>query len=236
MFGFFSSRKSLIDSGLLKGAVDNHSHILWGLDDGVSSQEETLSILSWLESLQVRALWLTPHTMEDVPNTTEGLKKRFQELLDIYKGPIELHLASEYMMDRLFEEHLENGDFLTHGDNKVLVETSIWGAPIDFWDLLDKMISKGFSPMIAHPERYRYMHMPDYERLRQMGCALQMNLPSIVGVYGETVRQKAEILLSKGWYDMLGSDCHRFRSIQGQYQSKVLTKEVLSGLSALMDK
>ena len=63
-----------------------------------------------------------------------------------------------------------------------------------------------------------------------------MNLPSIVGVYGETVRQKAEILLSKGWYDMVGSDCHRFRSIQGQYQSKVLTEEVLSGLSALMDK
>ena len=79
MFVFLKSKKTFADCGLLKGATDNHSHILWGLDDGVKTREETLSILAFLESLGLKTLWLTPHTMEDVPNTTEGLKARFAD-------------------------------------------------------------------------------------------------------------------------------------------------------------
>ena len=48
MFGLFQKKKSLLESGLLHGAVDNHSHILWGVDDGVRTQEESLSILAYL--------------------------------------------------------------------------------------------------------------------------------------------------------------------------------------------
>ena len=44
MFGFFSSRTSLHDTGLMKGFTDNHSHILYGVDDGVGTKEEALSI------------------------------------------------------------------------------------------------------------------------------------------------------------------------------------------------
>ena len=62
----------MLEAGLLKGAVDHHSHILYGVDDGVSTEEESLSILSYLEQAGLKTLWLTPHTMEDVPNTTEG--------------------------------------------------------------------------------------------------------------------------------------------------------------------
>ena len=48
MFGLFNRRQSILDSGLLKGAVDNHSHILYGLDDGVKKQEDSLAILRFL--------------------------------------------------------------------------------------------------------------------------------------------------------------------------------------------
>ena len=95
MFSFLQSKKSITDSGLLRGAVDNHSHILPGVDDGVRSMDESLAILSYLEEIGLSTLWLTPHTMEDVPNTTEGLKARFQKLKDAYHGPIRLNLASE---------------------------------------------------------------------------------------------------------------------------------------------
>ena len=64
---------------------------------------------------------------------------------------------------------------------------------------------------------------------------LQLNLPSIVGFYGENVRQRAEYLLDKGWYRMVGSDCHRFRAIQAQYAAKELKKDVVAKLSVLMD-
>ena len=49
LFGLFERHHSILESGLLAGAVDNHSHILYGLDDGVKTQEDSLNILHWLE-------------------------------------------------------------------------------------------------------------------------------------------------------------------------------------------
>ena len=234
MFGFLKPKKSFADYSLLNGATDNHSHILWGLDDGVKTQEETLSILEFYETLGLKTLWLTPHTMEDVPNTTDGLKARFEELCDIYHGPIELRLASEYMIDTLFEKRLEERDLLTHGHDTVLVETSTWAPPIDLWEILERMMSYGYRPMIAHPERFRYMTMKDYKRLKEMGTVLQLNLPSILGSYGEEPRIKAQMLLDKGLYTMAGSDCHRFRAIRKQYTDIKLKESTLEQLKELM--
>lgn len=235
MFGLFNRRTSVLDSGLLKGAVDQHSHILYGLDDGVKTQEDSLAILRWLEEQGVSEVWFTPHVMEDVPNTTEGIRARFEELKAVYSGGLKLNLAAEYMIDTVFEDRLEHRDLLEHGPETVLVETSAIAPPMNLWNVLDQILKAGYRPLIAHPERYRYMDQSDYRELYNMGCFLQLNLPSIVGFYGESVRQRAQYLLDKGWYRMVGSDCHRFRAIQAQYGAKELKKDTVEKLSALMD-
>ena len=235
MFGLFNRRTSVLDSGLLKGAVDQHSHILYGLDDGVKTQEDSLAILQWLEEQGVSEVWFTPHVMEDVPNTTEGIRARFEQLKAVYSGGLRLNLAAEYMIDTVFEDRLERRDLLEHGPETVLVETSAIAPPMNLWNVLDQILKAGYRPLIAHPERYRYMDQGDYRELHNMGCFLQLNLPSIVGFYGESVRQRAQYLLDKGWYRMVGSDCHRFRAIQAQYGAKELKKDTVEKLSVLMD-
>ena len=234
MFGLFNRRRSILESGLLKGAVDQHSHILYGLDDGVKTQEDSLAILRFLEEQGVSEVWFTPHVMEDVPNTTQGIRARFDELKSVYQGGLRFHLAAEYMIDTLFEERLAARDLLTHGNDTVLVETSSIAPPINLWEVLESMRKAGYRPLIAHPERYRYMDKADYRRLHDMGCVLQMNLPSIVGFYGESARERALDLLGKGWYAMVGSDCHRFRAIQAQYGARELKKDTLAKLAPLM--
>ena len=234
MLGLFNRRRSLLESGLLKGAVDQHSHILYGLDDGVKTQEDSLAILRYLEEQGVSEVWFTPHVMEDVPNTTEGIRARFEELESVYRGGLRFHLAAEYMIDTLFEERLAARDLLTHGNDTVLVETSAVAPPINLWEVLETMRKAGYRPLIAHPERYRYMDKADYKRLHDMGCVLQMNLPSIVGFYGESARERALDLLDKGWYSMVGSDCHRYRAIQAQYAARELKKDTLRKLAPLM--
>lgn len=235
MFFFKKKRSSLLDAGLLEGATDNHSHILYGVDDGVGTVEESLAILEYMEQQGFRKVWLTPHTMEDVPNTTEGLKARFAELQAVYKGGLELELASEYMLDSPFVERLRAGDLLLHGDDLVLVETSTWSAPFEFWDILQEMMAAGYRPLVAHPERYRYMTMKDYERLHTMGCRLQLNIPSVVGFYGERVKLRAEALLDKGWYSMAGTDTHRFRIQKHWFSNPVLSDKVLGQLRPLFE-
>ncbi len=234
MFGFFNNKSSLATSGLLDGLVDNHSHILFGVDDGVKTLEESLRILEFLQQAGTKTVWCTPHIMEDVPNKTSDLRAQFALLKEAWKGSIELRLASENMIDNLFLQRLQERDFLTHGDGKLLMETSTWAAPMNLWDTLDSVIVAGYTPIIAHPERYQYMSEADYKRLKEMGCELQLNLPSILGVYGEEVAKKAERILENGWYNITGTDCHRFRALEGQYNCKILSKNTVSLLKKII--
>lgn len=198
------------------GATDNHSHILPGVDDGVSDMETSLKILAAYEKLQICEVWCTPHVMEDIPNTTEGLKARFDELKAAYQGPIQLNLAAEYMMDGLFLDRLEQDDLLTHGHegNAVLVETSYYTPPMDLHGILESIIRKGYYPILAHPERYLYMKMSDYDPLKKMGLRFQLNVASLTGAYGEDAVKKAQKLLKDGAYNYIGSDIHRYRQVQ----------------------
>lgn len=233
--GLFGHKYSISDARLLEGATDHHSHILYGVDDGVSNSKESLAILALLEEQGLKSLWLTPHTMEDVPNTTEGLKKRFAELKSLYHGPIELHLASEYMMDELFEKHLAEKDFLFHREEgSILMETSTWSGPYNFWDMIDRTMRAGYRPVLAHPERYEYMGEKDYERLHSMGVRLQLNVPSMLGFYGSHVRDKAARILKKGWYDMAGSDCHKLRPMSHLISDKLLKKDGVKLMNDLL--
>ena len=234
MLGLFSRPVSFAGSALLHGAVDYHSHILPGLDDGVRTREDALAVLSWLQQQGFSEVWFTPHVMEDVPNTTEGLKQAFATFCQAYEGPLRLHLGAEYMMDNLFCKRLENKDFLLLGEDRVLVETSTMAPPLDLWDMVSSLMSAGFRPVLAHPERYHYMRPEDYERLHTMGVLFQLNLPSLTGYYGGEVAQRAADLLKRGWYSMSGSDCHRLKTLQRQYGQRSLNKKTLRALESLM--
>lgn len=204
----FRKRISLADSGIFRGFTDWHCHLLPGVDDGVQTMEESLQILSLYEQLGVKEVWLTPHIMEDMPNTTSALKARFEELKTAYQGNIALHLASENMLDNLFEERLNKNDLLPLGKNgkHLLVETSYFTPPMGLSNILLRIKSKGYTPVLAHPERYSYMDESNYRQLKEMNVEFQLNLPSLIGGYGKSVRKKSHTLLGQGWYDIGGMD------------------------------
>ena len=103
---FFKRRHNLLKSGILQGKTDIHSHILPGVDDGSPDVETSLQLLDFMAELGYTTVWLTPHVMYDLHNTAAKLQQRFEELLPAYQGSIQLHLASEYMMDQGFNERL----------------------------------------------------------------------------------------------------------------------------------
>lgn len=206
----------LKDSGIFEGFTDWHSHILPGVDDGVRTVEEALEILRLYEELGVKAVWLTPHIMEDIPNTTAHLRERFTELQATYTGPITLHLAAENMLDNLFEERLEQNDLLPLGENgdHLLVETSYFTPPMGLSNILLRIKAKGYYPILAHPERYVYMERKDYQRLIELRVKFQLNLPSIAGMYGSRIKKKTMWLLSEKVIAYTGTDIHHYDTFQ----------------------
>ncbi len=234
---FFFNKKTISSSGLFNGMTDNHSHILPSVDDGVQSMEQSLRILSEYERLGVSKVWLTPHIMEDIPNTTEDLRKRYEELKAAYNGPVTLMLAAEYMLDNNFEERLSAGDLLLHSMpnepmKKILVETSYYNPPIGLYDIFERIKSAGYYPILAHPERYNYMTDKDYEKIRSMNIIFQLNIFSLTSQYGPHIQQKAEKLLKGGYYSMLGSDIHRYQALMRQINVK-LPKSIIAALEQI---
>ena len=222
---FFNKRK-VSGSGLLTGFTDWHSHILPGVDDGVKHLESSLKILDRLEQEGVQRVVFTPHIMEDVPNTTADLRQRFDTFLTQYKGGIQLSLAAENMMDHLFEQRLEAGDLLPLHDRFILVETSYFNPPYQMEQLLERIRERGYTPVLAHPERYQYMDMNHYRHLHQLGIIFQLNVPSLTGAYGEEAMLKSKQLLDLGWYQRLGMDIHSYHFLDAFLRSRILKKEL----------
>ena len=223
-----SGKVKVSDSGLLAGFCDYHCHLLPGVDDGVKELRDTLQLLSLWEEHGMREIWFTPHIMEDIPNTTAALKERFATVTAAYKGSITLHLAAENMLDNLFLERLESDDLLTVGtdDRRLLVETSYFNPPMDMEQMVDGIKEHGYTPLLAHPERYQYMDIGDYRRWKQHGMLMQLNVPSLVGAYGPEVQKKAEMLLSRGMYDCWGTDTHSIHFANYFLDSKIHKKTV----------
>jgi tyrosine-protein phosphatase YwqE len=121
--------------------------------------------------------------------------------------------AAEYLMDEGFADKIEAGNLLTLGDNYVLVEMSFISPPPNAEQLLFQLQTKGYRPIMAHPERYSYYgsDLAKYERLKERGCLLQLNLLSLSGYYGPDVRRTATKMLKAGLFDLAGTDLHHER-------------------------
>lgn len=234
MFGLFKTKHNLIDSGLIKGMTDVHSHILPGVDDGSPDMTTSLGLLRYMERLGFRKVWLTPHIMEDYRTSNERLQQRFGELKAAYTGSLELGLASEYMMDAAFTDRLKE-EVLPIGDKHLLVETSYMYSPVGLHEILMEVWNAGYFPVIAHPERYLYMEEADYRELKEKGYYFQLNLMSLSGYYGKRPKQVGEKLLQQGMYDLVGSDLHHLERYQPMLDALKLTREQLDWLGVLFE-
>ena len=232
-----SSKVPVHKSRLLEGFRDCHCHLLPGVDDGVGKMEETMQILEEWEMEGVKEVWLTPHIMEDMPNKPSELQRRFTSLQDHYSGTIKLHLAAEHMMDGLFAQRLENDDVLPIGEQgtRLLVETSYYTPPMNMKAIIDNIKKKGYEPILAHPERYQYMEKDDYKMWKKCGVLFQMNLPSIVGAYGQGVQRKAEWLLKENMYDYCGTDTHSIDHVDF-FLSAIISKKTAKKLKKIQER
>ena len=82
---------------------------------------------------------------------------------------------------------------------------------------------QGYQPVFAHPERYQYFHLRKnaLQEIRDAGCLFQCNLLSFSGYYGPNVLKAAESMAAQKMVDLLGTDLHHERHLEGLQQLKL---------------
>ena len=190
--------------------MDRHCHILPGVDDGVETMEEALELIRRMKAVGLKGAYCTPHIMQRFPNTVEALQARFAELTRHAEGlDFTLKLAAEYMIDEEFDTILKKGPLLTWDDKHLLVELPQYLLPTGWMDSISLLLEQGYTPVLAHPERYiRILSIDDLLDLSDLGILFQGNIGAITGYYGTHVQKTAQHLRKLNLYHCWGSDAH----------------------------
>lgn len=220
MFSIFRTKKVHPPVSFSTLEVDLHSHLIPGIDDGTPDMETSLSLLAALQTMGFKKIITTPHIYSDLyPNTSEIIRRGLQDLREALPGAgleLEIDAAAEYFIDDHFLALVQQKDLLTLPGQQVLVEMSFLQESPQLHQALFQLQTKGYQPILAHPERYLYYKktFDQYERLKELGCRLQVNVLSLVGYYGKPTREIAIRLVKEGLVDFLATDLHHQRHAQ----------------------
>jgi tyrosine-protein phosphatase YwqE len=230
MFSFFKKKKQIAEHPCLK--IDIHSHLIPGIDDGSQSMEESLTLLRALEEIGYKKVITTPHIMLDAyKNNREIILSGLDALRKVAKEEgiaLEIDAAAEYYLDDGFLDLLDQGNMLSFAKDHLLFETSYVAKPMQLEEMIFAIGSSGYKPVLAHPERYRYVKDPEkeYGRLKELGVMFQVNLNSFGGHYGQQAKEQALFLSKHGMIDLLGSDTHHKKHVNSL--AKVIKSELYS--------
>ncbi|MCJ8208787.1 capsular biosynthesis protein [Mucilaginibacter sp. RS28] len=247
MFGLFKKKRTEaepIEFNYDQVMVDLHSHVLPGIDDGAKNLDESMVLVQKMAELGIKKIIATPHIMVDFyRNDAESIHLALEQLKARVKEEgldIKLEAAAEYYYDETFEERVKSGEVLTIGHNCVLFELSFVAKPQQIIPIIQKMKDKGYHPILAHPERYPYYSLEDYQMIKDWGCCLQINTISLTGYYGRHAKEIAEMLIDNNLVDYISSDMHHPRhaealekALRMPYLKKLIQSGVLKNMELL---
>jgi len=198
------------------GLVDLHCHLLWAIDDGCETPDETLAAARLLVELGFSDAAPSPHAVQGLPSgdpaRAEARRTDAEVLLRAEGVPLVLHRNAENRLDAEFLARADGEGRRGVGGSQrwVLLEVPFDGAVPTLPDLVFRLRRKGIFPLFAHPERCAEFERPGRAaEVVRLGAALQLNVGALAGVYGREARRTAEKLLDEGLYAVAATDLHR---------------------------
>ena len=195
--------------------TDIHSHLIPGIDDGSTDMQTTISLIKEMQKLGFSKIITSPHVMSDIyKNSSETILNGLAAIRAELKEQninMKIDAVAEYYLDYDFEQKIGKEKLLTFGDEYILVELSFIQAPKNLFDIIFKLQLEGYKVVLAHPERYHYLQIKDYQDLVNRGVFLQINFLSLISYYSPHIKLKAEDLIAKNLVSFIGTDCHNLK-------------------------
>lgn len=198
--------------------IDVHSHLVYGVDDGSRELAETIAMLQEAKEAGFTDIILTPHYMEDyymvpckdIADCIVTMKEEAQKIgIQLYQGN-EIY-ATENIVDLLNTKEAMS----LNGSRYVLFELPMQNMPMNLDQVIYLLLEAGKVPIIAHPERYKYVQEDPNMLLDYIdrGVLFQSNFGSISGRYGKEIKETVKKLLTHNMIHFLGSDNHHTNAV-----------------------
>lgn len=191
--------------------MDIHTHILPGVDDGMQTYEIALDALKYQLKSGISHVVLTPHVNNAAQKVSS--KEYFSRFNDfrtqVAKDLPEMNLYLGHEVRYSPVKNIEYEEYIFQGFNNkyLLIEFSTRTSdPIH--DVIYDLTVKGFTPIIAHIERYLYLEMEEVILMKSYGAQIQINSGAILGFDGKVIRKQALKYFKLGLVDYVASDCH----------------------------
>jgi len=174
----------------------------------------------------IRTVFLTSHYMRGqyqfAQEKYQALFREFEQEVKHQEIPITLLPGAEVFLISGIVDDVKANNLVMGDSNYVLVETELNGFPPDMYRNLFDLLHNGYRPILAHAERYVSVMTKSKEvkDLIDKNIYIQVNSGSLVGGYGDKVKNTAWKLLGKGWVHLMGSDDH----VRGDYESFMRAK------------
>lgn len=234
--------------------IDIHSHLLYDVDDGAESLQESLEMLKDAKAQGVDAMILTPHYRHGMfPYQKEKIDRNFK-ILKEYAAPIgiDLYLGTEQHVNSMTIEYLESGRCHTLADTAYVLAEYKYETEFSFIKAsVQDMMRYGYIPIVAHVERYKCMdNLKNIELLKEIGAMIQVNADAVIGKNGLRAKSYTKKLLKNYLVDFVASDCHDldercshmekcseylYKKFDNRYVDKILFKNAREILSAVED-
>ncbi len=224
--------------------IDLHTHVLPFLDDGAEDMEMAVEMLRMAKENSTKIVIATPHCniRHVFDSSAEIIRKVFSELkTELKKHEVDITIAGgmEIFGTEDIAEKLAEGKLLTLNNTKyALVEFDFYEDEEYIFFVVQKLIDRGYVPVVAHPERYEcFAEKPDeLFNLYKTGAVIQVNKGSVLGSFGEKVQYVSDIILSHRLASVAASDAHscEYRTPVLSYFAEYLDENYGEGCSSLL--
>lgn len=200
--------------------IDIHSHIIFDVDDGPKTLEDSRRLLEESYRQGVRTIISTSHRRKGMFETPEEkIAANFKQVQDLAKQVADdltvLYGAEIYYTSDILKK-LEEGTFPSLGDTKyVLIEFSMNTPYKDIHSALGNVIRLGMTPVVAHIERYHCLENDEdrVSELINMGCYMQVNSsnvlkPKLFGDRYKFMKKRVQFFLERDLVHFVASDMH----------------------------
>lgn len=199
--------------------IDMHNHILFGVDDGAKTIQDSMALINYEIKNGVSSIVLTPHfnkscvevDMDIVMQNYLILKKTAEN----EKINVKLYLGNEIYFGSDFYEVLEKKTFRTlAGSDYMLIEFNVISLPKNIAEMCYEARIKGYIPIIAHVERYKklYDDRSLLENVLKEGALMQVNASTLLNMENKEYCKFADFLLKRKLISFVASDVHNINT------------------------